>query len=136
MGVDGIKAKELDQLKKQLKEEDDPEKIEQIKYLIQRMENQSREKMKIEKQKETVNEERKLNKKLAKEGKAPVFKSKTERKTKELVDKYEELKSTGKIDQYLKKKAKKNMSKDRKKLSKLVVGKLIERNELYKIHPT
>ena len=38
--VDGIKAKELDQLKKQLKEEDDPEKIEQIKYLIQRMVSQ------------------------------------------------------------------------------------------------
>ena len=42
--------------------------------------------------------------------------SKTERKTKDLVDKYEELKSTGKIDKYLKKKAKKNMVKDRKKM--------------------
>ena len=43
--------------------------------------------------------------------------SKTERKTKDLVDKYEELKSTGKIDKYLKKKAKKNQIKDRKKMS-------------------
>ena len=35
--VDSIKAKELVELKKQLQEEEDPEKVSQIKYLIQRM---------------------------------------------------------------------------------------------------
>ena len=80
-------------------------------------ENQAREKKKVAKEKEAKNEERKQNRELAKEGKAPVFMSKTERKTKDLVDKYEELKSTGKIDKYLKKKAKKNQIKDRKKMS-------------------
>ena len=35
--VDDIKAKELIELKKQLKDEEDPDKISQIKYLIQRM---------------------------------------------------------------------------------------------------
>lgn len=69
--------------------------------------------------KEAQQEEKKTNKLLAKEGKAPVFMSKSERKKKELVEQYEELKSAGKIDQYLKKKAKKNLSKDKKKLSKL-----------------
>lgn len=117
--VDEIKSKELIDLKKQLKSEEDPEKIEQLKYLIQRMENQAREKKKVEKEKAVKNEERKKNKELAKEGKAPVYVSKSERKTKDLVDKFEELKSSGKIDSYLKKKAKKNEAKGRKKLSKM-----------------
>jgi len=115
--VDDIKSKEITELKKQLKDEEDPEEIERLNYLIQRMENQAREKKKVAKEKEAKNEERKQNRELAKEGKAPVFMSKTERKTKDLVDKYEELKSTGKIDKYLKKKAKKNQIKDRKKMS-------------------
>ena len=133
--VDDIKSKELNELKKRLKDEDDPEEISKLKYLIQRMviyfefiyltlfltlkllqENQAREKKKVAKEREAKNEERKQNRELAKEGKAPVFMSKTDRKKKDLVDKFEELKSTGKIDQYLKKKAKKNMIKDRKKL--------------------
>ena len=63
--------------------------------------------------------EKQKNRELAKEGKAPVFMNKIERKNKELVDKFEELKSSGKIDSYLKKKAKKNESKDRRKLSKM-----------------
>ena len=121
--VDGIKAKELIELKKQLKDEQsneqDEEKIEQLKYLIQRMENQVREKTKINKQKEAEKEEKNRNRELAKEGKAPVFMSKAERKNKELVDKFEELKSSGRIDSYLKKKAKKNETKDRIKMRKM-----------------
>ncbi len=35
--VDEIKTKELATLKKELKDEEDPERVEQIKYLIQRM---------------------------------------------------------------------------------------------------
>lgn len=116
--VDDIKSKELIELKKQLKSEEDPEQVEQLKYLIQRMENQAREKKKVEKEKAAKNEERKKNKELAKEGKAPVYVSKSERKKKDLLDKFEELKSTGKIDSYLKKKAKKNEAKERKNMAK------------------
>merc|ERR1711863_176883 len=71
--VDNLKEKELKTLKKELKEEEDPERKEQIKYLIQRMENQAREKNKIEKKKKDKNDERLKNKELLKEGKAPVF---------------------------------------------------------------
>jgi len=117
--VDDIKSKELIELKKQLKGEEDPEKIEQLKYLIQRMENQAREKGKLEKRKDDQKEEMKRNKELAKEGKAPVFISKSDRKKKELVEKFEELKGSGKIDKYLKKKAKKNESKDRRRMKNL-----------------
>ena len=37
----------------QLNSEDDPDKIAQIKYLIQRIENQNREKKKVEKETQT-----------------------------------------------------------------------------------
>ena len=80
-------------------------------------ENQAREKNKIEKKKKDKNDERLKNKELLKEGKAPVFLNKSERKKKELVEQFEELKSSGRIDNYLKKKAKKNMIKDKKKMS-------------------
>ena len=84
-------------------------------YLLK--ENQAREKNKIEKKKKDKNDERLKNKELLKEGKAPVFLNKSERKKKELVEQFEELKSRGRIDNYLKKKAKKNMIKDKKKMS-------------------
>ena len=35
--VDDIKSKEITELKNQLKDEEDPEEIERLKYLIQRM---------------------------------------------------------------------------------------------------
>ena len=82
-------------------------------------ENQAREKGKLEKRKDDQKEEMKRNKELAKEGKAPVFISKSDRKKKELVEKFEELKGSGKIDKYLKKKAKKNESKDRRRMKNL-----------------
>ena len=56
---------------------------------------------------------------MLKEGKSPVFMSKSARKNKELVEQFEELKSSGRIDNYLKKKAKKNLHKDKKKMSHL-----------------
>merc|ERR1711878_86373 len=55
--VDDIKSKEITELKKQLKDEEDPEEIERLNYLIQRMENQAREKKKVAKEKEAKIEE-------------------------------------------------------------------------------
>ena len=56
------------------------------------------------------------NKELIREGKAPVYMNKSARKNKELVEQFEELKSSGRIDKYLKKKAKQNIIKDKKKM--------------------
>ena len=114
--VDAIKTKELESLKAQLKDEDDPETVSKIKYLIQRSENQQRERAKVEKRKQMDKDQRRRNKELASEGKAPQFMGKRERQNIELVDKFEELKKSGKLEQYIKKKNKKNLSKDRKRL--------------------
>ena len=69
-----------------------------------------------EKQKDDQKAEKRKNKELLKEGKTPVYLSKSDRKKKELVEQFEDLKKSGKIDSYLKKKSKKNMVKDRKKM--------------------
>ena len=120
--VDDIKAKELSDLKKQLNEEDDPEQIKQIKYLIQRIENQNREKKKVDNIKQSEKERKKRNRELIKEGKTPEFVSKQEKKNMSIVEKYEELKSTNKLDQYMKKKNKKDLAKDRKRLKTFDMG--------------
>jgi len=120
--VDDIKAKELTDLKKQLNEEDDPEQIKQIKYLIQRIENQNREKKKVENIKQSEKEQKKRNRELIKQGKTPEFVSKQEKKNMSIVEKYEELKNTNKLDQYMKKKNKKDLAKDRKRLKTFDMG--------------
>ena len=114
--VEDIKVKELRVLKDELNNEDDPEKIKQIKYLIQRMENQNREKKKVEKEKTSLRERKKSNRQLIKDGQTPEFVSKQEEKSRNLIEKYEELKKSNKLEQYMKKKNKKNLMKDRKKL--------------------
>ena len=87
--------------------------MENLLYLLQ--ENQAREKQKIEKKKKAKLDEKLQNKELLKEGKSPVFMSKSARKNKELVEQFEELKSSGRIDNYLKKKAKKTFIKIKRK---------------------
>ena len=120
--VEDIKAKELSDLKKDLSTEDDPEKIKQIKYLIQRIENQNRERKKVEGMKQSEKEQKKRNRELIKEGKAPEFVSKEEKKNMKIVEKYEELKSSNKLDQYMKKKNKKELGKERKRLKTIDMG--------------
>jgi ribosomal RNA-processing protein 36 len=75
-----------------------------------------REKKKLEARKQIRDDERVKNRQLAKEGKKPEFMSKREMKNKELVSTFEELKKKGKLDKYLKKKNKRNLSRDKKSM--------------------
>ena len=103
-------------MKDELNNENDAERVNQIKYLIQRIENQNREKRKVEKEKDTLRERKKHNRQLIKDGQMPEFMSKQEEKSRNLIEKYEELKNSNKLEQYMKKKNKKNLVKERKKL--------------------
>jgi ribosomal RNA-processing protein 36 len=49
-------------------------------------------------------------------GKKPFFLSKSEKRKRELVAKYEELKSSGRLDKYMAKRRKKNAAKDHRYL--------------------
>ena len=86
------------------------------------MENQNREKEKVEKEKTSLRERKKTNRQLIKDGKIPEFVSRKEEESINLIKKYEELKQSNKLEQYMKKKHKKNLIKDRKRHKKFVAA--------------
>lgn len=100
-----LKDKELEQLKKTKKSIKNPEEREKTDYVIQRMENQKREYLRRKSKSVIVN----------KDG-TKYFPSKKEVLAKELVEKYEELKGTGKLQSHLEKRRKKQAGKERKKM--------------------
>ncbi|KAK9507986.1 hypothetical protein O3M35_007740 [Rhynocoris fuscipes] len=106
--LDEIKQREKKELEESLKNENDNIKREQIKFLLKRMKDQERENDKKKKNLEKrIKQSEKLKKNLL-EGKPAHFKTKTEKKVSDLIEKYEELKSKGKVQSYMKKKLKKN----------------------------
>lgn len=74
--IEEIRQKELDQLKKDYKNTHDPDEAEKMKFLITRMENQIREKKKIEEKKEKELMEKMERLEQIKEGKTPVYRKK------------------------------------------------------------
>merc|ERR1711872_713959 len=117
----GVKEKELDVLKKKLKTCEVEEKP-NIKYLIQRAENQLRSEKQLEdRQVETTRQAQERRERLSAGGgggSGPIFKSAREQREEKLVDTYEQLKSKGQLDQAIRKKNKRNLAKDRKRLGK------------------
>lgn len=73
--VADIKAKELTELKSQLKESKDPKEIKKLKYLIQRMQNQNLEEKKRKEREHLLDEEKQEIKRAKTEMKMPVYSS-------------------------------------------------------------
>ena len=130
--VNEVKSKELVELKKQLRTEEDHERREevldvnqelmiilfplhQVKYLIQRMENQLRAEAQNQVKRAQAEAENSEKKEKLKSGEKPFYMSKAKRKEAELVSKYEELQSKGGLDSFMRKTTKKKDSKERKK---------------------
>jgi len=90
-------------LQKKLKQKGDEEK-QQVKLLLQRMDNQDREKQKMEAQEKIKSEQKRKRLVALKEGKKPQFLKKRESKLLQLVGQYEDLKSTGKLNKHIKQK--------------------------------
>nr|CAG4649711.1 EOG090X0E8U [Scapholeberis mucronata]SVE93899.1 EOG090X0E8U [Scapholeberis mucronata] len=109
-----MKEQEVRKLKEELQEEANPRRIEKIKYLIQRMENQIRSEKKRKEEEEKLEEERKATIEALKEGKSPYFATKAIRKERDLKEKFEGLKKEGKLSQYMAKKRKHNAQRDRR----------------------
>merc|ERR1712117_647437 len=96
-----------------------PDKIKNLKYLIQRTENQLRQ-IEHDKAKDLEKEAEKEDRRnQLKAGIKPQYISKSKQKEKDLVKKYESLKQLGGLDKYINKKTKKNLSRDRKRIDKL-----------------
>ncbi|XP_014663911.1 PREDICTED: ribosomal RNA processing protein 36 homolog [Priapulus caudatus] len=113
-----IKQKEKLNLQKQLKKEKDPERQEQIKFLLKRMEHQEKAAQDTAATNVKLQELRKKERESIKDGKKPFFLKKSEQKKLLLADKFQELKKSGKIEKYLQKKLKKNAAKDRRHIPK------------------
>ncbi|KAL0275458.1 UNVERIFIED_CONTAM: hypothetical protein PYX00_003297 [Menopon gallinae] len=109
-----IKIKEKEKLKKMLKKAKSDVEANKIKYLIRRLENQETERLRREKAQAKMTEERREQIQALNEGKKPHYKSKFERKVGDVIDKYEELKSSGKLMKFIEKKQKKNNRKYKK----------------------
>ncbi|XP_063221930.1 ribosomal RNA processing protein 36 homolog [Bacillus rossius redtenbacheri] len=110
-----VKQKELKDLREELKTTKDQNRIETIKYLIQRLENQEREEKRNKMKEQKVVEERKTQITMLKQGKKPNFVKPSEKRVLQLVERFKELKEQGKLKKHIQKQRKKATVKDRKK---------------------
>ncbi|XP_046686010.1 ribosomal RNA processing protein 36 homolog isoform X1 [Homalodisca vitripennis] len=114
--IKDIKQKEKEDLYKELKRTHDEDRKGEIKYLIQRIENQEREEARKLKKEEKRKQEREQQIESLRQGKMPKFVKKSEKKVLDLVERYEELKKSGKLKKHIEKRNKKRLKKDRKTL--------------------
>ncbi|KAI5746302.1 ribosomal RNA processing protein 36 homolog [Diaphorina citri] len=111
--IDDIREKEISILKKKLKKEKNPEEKEKVKYLVQRMENQMREAKQRHEKDQQEKEEHTARIQALKHGEKPLFRKKSEKTMLNLVQKFETLKKTGKINKHIEKKTKALKAKER-----------------------
>ena len=114
--VGEIKASEKVQLKTQLHKETDPAEKKKLKLLLQRVQNREKSEQLKEKKEAEAQMEREENIARLKQGKKPVYKTKSFRKKEELAEKFVELKESGRLDKYMQKKRKKMAGKSKKQL--------------------
>lgn len=110
--LEQMKEKERKMIAKAARKEKDPEKKETLIKLKQRLVNQAVSEKQREAEKHLIEDLK--NKKKEETGKAYVKRSDV--KAALLIQKYQQLKRSGKLKKYLEKKRKKNVAKDRKKI--------------------
>ncbi|GIY10262.1 ribosomal RNA processing protein 36-like protein [Caerostris darwini] len=111
-----IKKREKQELEKELKHlEDNAPRKKEILYLLKRMKNQETTKKLLDKQKQERLQKQNEIMEAAKEGKKPYIPKKSDMKMQRLVESYQTLKKSGKLEKYLEKKRRKQFSKDKKR---------------------
>ncbi|XP_017076662.2 ribosomal RNA processing protein 36 homolog [Drosophila eugracilis] len=114
--VSQIRSKEVGQLKKKLDEVEDDDEKHKIKFTMQRLINKNVEDKKWHTKQKKLKKERVGIQKKHNLGQQPHYLTKKERRAKELVAQFEELKNSGKLNKHLEKRRKKNAAKDRKRI--------------------
>ncbi|XP_029480894.1 ribosomal RNA processing protein 36 homolog [Oncorhynchus nerka] len=115
--INDIKQHERDVVQKKLKKPlKSNQKKEKLQFLLKRMENQERARKSREQQREKELEFKRKQREMAGQGLKPFFLKKSDKKKLELAEKYSELKKSGKLENFLSKKRKRNAGKDRRKL--------------------
>jgi len=114
--LDEVKANEKKQLQRELQKTKQPERKQQLDSLLKRMDQQEAAKKSLDTKREADRKRKKAELELVKQGKRPFYLKKSVKKKLELAGKFQKLKSSGKLEQYLKKRGKKNASKERRKM--------------------
>ncbi|TNM85646.1 ribosomal RNA processing protein 36 homolog [Takifugu rubripes] len=114
--IDDIKHREKEMVQKQLKKTKNDKRKEKLHFLLKRMDNQERAKKNRDQQRERELQFRKQQRERANHGAMPFFLKNSEKKKLQLAEKYEQLKKSGKLENFLSKKRKRNTMKDRRKL--------------------
>ncbi|XP_016311895.1 ribosomal RNA processing protein 36 homolog [Sinocyclocheilus anshuiensis] len=114
--INGIREKETKIVRKKLKKAKSDCKKEELKALLKRMENQQRARQRQEQEREKELQFKRKQRELVGQGHKPFYLKKSDKKKLELAEKYSELKKSGKLENFLSKKRKRNATKDRKKL--------------------
>lgn len=117
--VNELKLQEVSQLREEMLTCKDADDRAKLKLLAQRLENQAREEQHRKDANKKTMQERKQMQDNRSEGKPVVFESKKKRKIENLVQKFRELKETGKLQKHIEKRRKKKAAQDRKKLKVL-----------------
>ncbi|KAL6469096.1 hypothetical protein MHYP_G00226200 [Metynnis hypsauchen] len=114
--VDEIRQREAQTVMKKLKKVKSNTEREKLKSLLKRMKNQERAQKKQEQQREKELQFKRKQRELVGQGHRPFYLKKSDKKKLELGEKYNELKKSGKLENFLSKKRKRNAIKDRRKL--------------------
>ncbi|XP_070836094.1 ribosomal RNA processing protein 36 homolog [Chaetodon trifascialis] len=117
--IKDIKHREKEIIQKKLKRTKmDNQRKDKLQFLLKRMENQERATKSREQQRERELQFKRQQRERANQGTRPFFLKNSEKKKLQLAEKYEELKKSGKLENFLSKKRKRNAGKDRRKLPK------------------
>ncbi|KAK9967662.1 hypothetical protein ABG768_002041 [Culter alburnus] len=117
--INDLREKEAQIVRKNLKKAKSQTKKEELKALLKRMENQQRERQRQEQEREKELKYKRKQRELVGQGHKPFYLKKSDMKKLELAEKYSELKKSGKLENFLSKKRKRNATKDRKNLPKM-----------------
>ncbi|XP_050510949.1 ribosomal RNA processing protein 36 homolog [Diabrotica virgifera virgifera] len=116
--VNDIRAKEKEQLEEELKSCTDINRKKVIKNLLQRTNNQLREQTRKEKEELKKLQRSTEIKEKFKRGEKPQFKKKSVEKLENLIEKYEELKKSNKLQKHIEKRSKKLSKKEKRNMGK------------------
>ncbi|XP_034381600.1 ribosomal RNA processing protein 36 homolog [Cyclopterus lumpus] len=122
--INDIKQREREIVQKKLKKTktNTPHK-EELKFLLKKMDNQERARKSREEQRERELQFKRARRERANQGARPFFLKDSDKKKLELAEKYQDLKKSGKLENFLSKKRKRNAGKDRRKLPRELQNK-------------
>lgn len=103
---------ERKELQKQLKKSNDPDVIDELKIRIGWIDKQLKSETGKQTEAAILAEHKKKEREAAKQGKKPFYLKKSEIRKRRLIEKYNSLKASGKVDAFMEKKRRKNAAKE------------------------